>query len=62
MIPLGNSTPRSKSRKFQSDAKTGFHIGVYGNLDLLTFYQDQNYNLVKALVNLMIIKPLRSTN
>lgn len=23
---------------FQSDAKTGFHIGVYGNLDLLTFY------------------------
>ena len=23
---------------FQSDAKTGFHIGVFGNLDLLTFY------------------------
>ena len=23
---------------FQFDAKTGFHIGVYGNLDLLTFY------------------------
>ena len=23
---------------FQSDAKTGFHIGIFGSLDLLTFY------------------------
>lgn len=32
-----NSTDLS-IENFQSDAKTGFHIGVYGNLDLLTFY------------------------
>ena len=32
-----NSTDLSLEN-FQSDTKTGFHIGVYGNLDLLTFY------------------------
>ncbi len=32
-----NSTDLSLEN-FQSDAQTGFHIGVFGNIDLLTFY------------------------
>jgi len=36
---FGDLNPTDLSlENFQSDAKTGFHIGVYGNLDLLTFY------------------------
>ena len=36
---FGELNPTDLSlENFQSDAKTGFHFGVYGNLDLLTFY------------------------
>ena len=36
---FGELNPTDLSlENFQSDAKTGFHIGVFGNLDLLTFY------------------------
>ena len=36
---FGELNPTDLSlENFQSDAKTGFHIGVYGNLNLLTFY------------------------
>ena len=36
---FGDLNPTDLSlENFQSDAKTGFHIGLYGNLNLLTFY------------------------
>ncbi len=36
---FGELNPTDVSlENFKSDAQTGFHLGIYGNLDLLTFY------------------------
>lgn len=43
-----NSTDLSLEN-FQSDAQTGFHIGVFGNIDLLTFYLRPELQFSKSI-------------
>ena len=36
------------SSSFEADAKVGFHLGVFTNIDLLTFTSDLNCNSVRV--------------
>ncbi len=47
---FGELNPTDLSlENFQSDAQTGFHIGVFGNIDLLTFYLRPELQFSKSI-------------